>query len=615
MIRRAQLLALLVGVGLVFWNEIPIWLDPDARAARLNGWLAGFDADWLPLVPFIFLFPVCWFGFPSSDRNSKRDGVDSWWNESPRHPGSSWKAWLLAVVVASIGAFFSWKTGQQFEGLPPAYHDEFSYLFQAETFLAGRWSFPSFEPVPEIFNQMHVLNEGRFASRYFPGTGAWIAIFLHLGNPWLGHQIAQGFVAMMVFWTGRELANSGTGLLAGVLTALSPGLILFSNLLLAHHPTLIGLTLFLWAFCRMIRTGQALMAVIAGVGLSFAMLCRPMTAAGFAFPFGVAFVWWWGLGRWSLRATEQTSGTSSIRKRSILAFGLGLPLVIGFAVAMWQNFQITGDPLTSPYQLYTDTYTPRHVYGFSNVIRGEQNLGPKVIENYDRWAENLTPELAAKNVGERLVSSLQLTLGIVPLAVSVVIFLLTMKQGDSRFWLIAASIISLHVAHIPYWFSGIMGWHYVMETAPLWILILAETTRRLFSFWGVRSRRMMISCWLFFIATNLVTNLVTIEKFWPATLDRRAAEVRYPRQRYGQFRESIETLRDNRPAIVFVISDPADRSMDYVSNPPNLTGPVLVARLVDRSEFEALRTLFSDRVAIIFDAKTQTFETPVQDVR
>ena len=52
---------------------------------------------------------------------------------------------------------------------------------------------------------------------------------------------------------------------------------------------------------------------------------------------------------------------------------------------------VTGSWKTSPYQLYTDIYTPRHVYGFNNVLRGEQLVGPKVIEAYDRWGEKPHP--------------------------------------------------------------------------------------------------------------------------------------------------------------------------------------------------------------------------------
>jgi hypothetical protein len=169
--------------------------------------------------------------------------------------------------------------GSRFADLPPAYHDEYSYLFQAKTFLAGHLSFPSHE-APRLFDQMHVLNEGRFASRYFPGTGMWMAPFVACDRPYWGHWFAGALTAFLIFWTGRELGGDGAGLVAGFLTAVSPGMALFGNLLLAHQPTLMGLSLFLMAFIRLRNRARIGYALLAGIGLTFAMLCRPMTAAG-----------------------------------------------------------------------------------------------------------------------------------------------------------------------------------------------------------------------------------------------------------------------------------------------------------------------------------------------
>ncbi|MEW4487342.1 hypothetical protein AB1L42_04630 [Thalassoglobus sp. JC818] len=591
----------------LLWNELPVWGNAVERQARFGGWLSGREPDWLPFLPFLVLFPLCYFGGGNFLNRASSTRELASWSESPRDEKPHLiMAWGLSLVVGSVAFLMAIRTSHEFEGLPPAYHDEYSYVLQAETFLNGRWSFPSFPEHAKIFNQMHVLNEGQFASRYFPGTGAWISLGMLVSDEWFAHLLAQTFAAVMIFWTGRELANSGTGLLAGLLFALSPGMILFSNLLLAHHPTLVGLTIFLWAFVRMIRTDCLTMSWVAGTGLSFAMICRPMTAAGFGLPFGILFFWWWIRGNWGIRNSEENHLT--FRQRSFRTIGLGIPLLIGFAVVLTQNQQITGSLWTSPYQLYTDIYTPRHVYGFNNVVRGEQALGPKVLENYDQWAENLTPQLALKNVFTRIQNSWRWTLGIIPILASLIIFLLTMRSGDRRWWLIFLAVVSLHVAHIPYWFSGIFGWHYVFETAALWILIVAETTRRLWSNRSLSSHRLVCICWMMFLGTSILVNLVTIKPVWPATLDRGVAEVRYPRELYAEFRQQIEVFRDESPAIVFIIPDESDRSMDYVTNPPSLDGPVLVARIRDAAEAESLTSLFPERVPILFDARTRSFE-------
>ncbi len=140
------------------------------------------------------------------------------------------------------------------------------------------------------------------------------------------------------------------------------------------------------------------------------------------------------------------------------------------------NKSITGRALTSPYQLYTDIYTPRHVYGFHNVTRGEQHLGPKVLDRYDRWAENLTLPLALKKMGIRLVASGRWTVGLVPLICLVAMLICRWRTWNSDLKLIVASIASCIWPTLPYWFEGIMGWHYVFESAPLWGIVLGVVT-------------------------------------------------------------------------------------------------------------------------------------------
>lgn len=585
--------------------ELMRWGDPQKRLEALTGWLAGRNADWLPFLVVLVLAPVCLISAglrrPSSHiSNWRRWCSESAGSNSGNH-GLMWGTALIFVFAAGV----SWWVGRGLEGTPPAYHDEYSYLFQAETYLQGRWWLPSAARHPERFDQIHVLNEGHFASRYFPGVGFWLAPFVFLGNPWLGYHLAQGLAAVLIFLAGRDLSTNGTGLLAAVLFALSPGLLFFSNLLLAHHPTLLGLLTFLWLFLQWLRQGGTGTLFIAGCGLAYAMLCRPMTAAGFALPFGILFAWWWLSGRLVFAWEAALPLPQTFLRRSRSALLLAGPLLLGFFVLGLSNRSITGSWLLTPYQLYQETYTPRHRYGFNNVLIGSQHVGPKVLEHYDEWAENLTPALSARNVLIRTESSLRWTLGIVPLLLAGVVCLLTPRLGNWRWSLIWLSILSLHIVHIPYWFTGILGWHYVFETAPLWILIFAEGTRRLLQTW--RSWQLQGLCWWWglLIGMSLAVNLVSVPPIWPGRIEQGMAELAFPRQRYYAFRQQVEKLRHGEPAIVFVIPDPADRHMDYVTNSPGLNGPVMVARIRDRSELTAAVTEFPDRIPIVFDAASR----------
>lgn len=605
----AQIGGLVAGLGIASWYEAARLMQNAAEGIPLHEWYVGINVDTTPLLLLFLVLPIFWMV-----RRPLFEGASllAWWRRwfgpgtrpaASTIPGALRRAWLLSLLVGVVSLGLSAHVGSRFGQLPPAYHDEYSYLFQAKTFLAGRLWFPSNAEAPELFDQMHVLNDGgKFASRYFPGAGAWIAPFLWLGNPYVGHWLAGSLCAFFVFWAGRELGGNLVGFVAGLLTALSPGLALFSNLLLAHHPALAGLTGFLFAFLRMMRTQGWGSALAAGCGLAFAMLCRPMTAAGFALPFGIWFVAWW-LG-WSRGASGKP-----LFRRTLVVVALGTPLLAGLVLLFFYNRAITGSGWTTPYQLYTDIYTPRHVYGFNNVVRGEQHLGPKVIENYDRWAENLTPQLAARNVVVRLVTSLTWSLGIIPLAMALVVVLAAVVKAEGRWWLIVASIVTLHAAHVPYWFDGIMHWHYVFETAVLWLLIFAGATAALFAGWSKLGRPLMPLWWGLVVAAAMLPTFVAVQPFWsPSRIGNQIENIAYSRKKYMTLLIKISRVVRDRPALVLIEHDAREQHIDYVANSPDLQQDVLLARWRGDRSLEEIARLFPQRSIYVFEADSSMLQ-------
>ncbi|MDB5334945.1 MAG: hypothetical protein JWN70_564, partial [Planctomycetaceae bacterium] len=549
-------------------------------------WIADYASDSPIYLPLVLLFPVAWWVrsgllLHRSDLLRRMTGAWAEWCAGPVRSvesvtpsrGLLVRDWCLSLGIGALSCGMSWQVSRSLGDLPPAFHDEYSYLFQAKTLLAGRFSFPSHPTHAELFDQLHVLNLGQFASRYYPGTGLWLAPWVALGHPYWGQWLAGALTAMLIFWTGRELSGTGIGVLAGVLTAVSPGLALFSNLLLAHHPTLLGLSLFLFGFIRWMNCRRSLPLFMAGCGLAFAMICRPATGAGVGLPFGLWFAWW-------MMAAKETPGASRVQAALLLAG----PLVLGWGLMAAYNSAITGHWWQSPYQLYTDHYTPRHVYGFNNVLHGAELQGPRelpvVTRNYDAWAENLTWELAAKNVGYRFVASWRWTLGIIPI-VWICLAAIGMLGRQHVAWrLIAAAIVSLHVIHVPYWFDGIMHWHYVFESSLLWLLLVAGSTGALIRTWQAADRPWLI-VWLgALLSAAVVTNYVACPPYWAPAIHNGIAEIRFPRRIYGAFRQQLQTSITELPALVLVAPDPADRHMDLVTNGPPLDAPMLIGRYV-----------------------------------
>lgn len=599
LLRKAIWTATILSLLLISYFEFNRLIQIRQSSGSVVDWLLTLDLE----TVYFLVLPILLF--LSHRKGEIQDNSKTGKIKNPEvDPKQEYKtAWGLSLLVMIVSLSMSYLISEkqvhpEFDltlgELPPAYHDEYSYLFQTKTFSAGRLSFPSSEKAPEIFDQMHVLNEGKFASRYFPGTGFWMLPFYKMGHPCWGHWLAGGLSAFFFFWAGRELGNNLTGLVAGLLIALSPGMGIFSNLLLAHHPTMLGLSLFLFCFLRFMNTGTALSGTMAGAGLTFAMLCRPMTAAGFALPFGL-----WAF--YSLIRKPKAWNPELKHSLARILLSLGIPLLAGFLILILFNKSVTGDGLKTPYQVYTDTYSPRHVYGFNNRIKGEQKLGPKVLTSYDEWAENLTPALAWENEKKRLLASWQWSLGLFPMLMGTVLFLFLLSRLGIKWWLVFASIVTLHLVHVPYWFVGIMNWHYVFESGPMWLLIIAGVT----SILKQSNFRLFYRWWLGLLCLTVLMNWTTIGNF--SKIDSAVAELAFPRLKYNQFNEMLNSQVQSKPALVMIQADPADRSMDYVNNDPQLDSEILLGRYrPELRTLDEIQKLFPERTIYLYDVKSSS---------
>ncbi len=507
--------------------------------------------------------------------------------------------WIAAVVIGGIAGVVIGSTVARFGDAPPAYHDEYSYLFQAETLLAGRLSWPSPSVEPEMFDQMHVLNEGRMASRYYPGTGLWIAPWLSIGWPHLGQVVAGIWSAVLVYFLGRQLGGRWAGWTAGVLFAMAPGPALFHSLLLSHSPTLLMLLLFLNGLIAALRTNATAAWWQAGIGLSWAMLCRPATAAAIGLPWGLFVVY--GLVR-AARAQRWQNVSAPL-------LGLGVPLVLGWCLMLADNQATTGDWRTSPYQQYTEIYSPRHVFGLNNGIRGDASPGPKVLQSYDQWADNLTVERAWLNTLNRFLTTALWTIDVPLLAMTLVLSLTTWSRMTIDERLVFGSILSLFAIHWPYWYAGIFGWHYVFEAAPLWCLLAGCHFARCVLDWS-RWRRGVLTWWtlgLFLLAWSGM--YLTLADTWTARWVKGVNVLVFPRRQQGDFRRWIEQAVPERPALVLVEGPHDGQQLDFVTNHAGLTAPLLFGRLrAGQTDARAVAARFPERAVYRCDPEQHRIE-------
>ncbi|MDA1230621.1 MAG: hypothetical protein O2856_07600, partial [Planctomycetota bacterium] len=235
--------------------------------------------------------------------------------------------------------------------------------------------------------------------------------------------------------------------------------------------------------------------------------------------------------------------------------GIGIPLLLGFGVLAIMNHAITGNWLKSAYQLYTDTWTPRHRYGFNNTHVDPALPISKVLKAYDDWAENLTIGKAQSNVAARTIYSLRWTLGISALTFCIIAALPACGNfKDKRPLLLLCSVLTLHAVHIPYWYEGIMHWHYVFETAPLLIMLATIGLSIAYRILQPQLGSKVTSLWLTsLILASLTPNWIDAETFWgPSRITTAIREQTFSRLRFEYFQRLTTSEQIQHPALILV---------------------------------------------------------------
>ena len=116
----------------------------------------------------------------------------------------------------------------------------------------------------------------------------------------------------------------------------------------------------------------------------------------------------------------------------------------------------------------------------------------------------------------------------------------------------------------------------------------------------------MPAWWAALIATAVVTNWLPFDPFWSLSrVDRGVEEIAFARLHYAGFQRMIDQAVTRRPALCLIEGDPADRSLDYVVNDPDLTAPVLRGRYrPGKTDLAKVRSAFPDRTLYLYRVQT-----------
>ncbi len=212
--------------------------------------------------------------------------------------------------------------------------DEWSYLIQAHIFSHGRLAVPS--PMHrEFFDYVHIVNNGRYYSKYPPGWPCLLAIGVFLGVPRLVNPLLGAGTLLLLYTMGKKLYTPQIGLLAALFALASPYFLFNTASYFAHTASLFFVALLLFLLMQGWDERSSLYFFLAGLSGSAAFLVRPFDQGAVLIPVGIFLV--------VSRARKQLS------THHVAAFGLGH--LHGFLLFLLYNTFQNGHPLVTGYHV------------------------------------------------------------------------------------------------------------------------------------------------------------------------------------------------------------------------------------------------------------------------
>ena len=326
----------------------------------------------------------------------------------------------LAILVAIVTAAAMWWTWGALEPLPVV-QDEYSYVLQSRIFASGHWTAPP-APVPSSFQQPHVLNTPRVASKFPPGHALVMALGAMIGAPWLMPLALSAISAALLFLLAESAAGPWIALLCWALWLGDPINLRFRP---GYYSELTSGAAWLaswWLLRRWYMTKRSRWLVYTALALGWMAITRPLTALAFAVPVGALVL------------------THAARHRlwpQVLA-----ALVAGTAIVailpVW-NVRTTGKWTESPAALYRRDYLPFDKPGFGlDTTPPALSLSPVNVDVYTEFA----PEHQGYTLG-RLPAAALARLRV----------LATAEWGGWRLALIPFVLIGLATASAELWFA------------------------------------------------------------------------------------------------------------------------------------------------------------------
>jgi hypothetical protein len=283
--------------GAFLYNLIPTPGRPLADyLARADTVFLTVQAAWVGLVTVLLAAPLL---EPATAR--VHEACLRFGGACVRHRG----AFLIggALAVGSATAAVGWFALRHF----PNSGDEYCYLYQAQTFAAGRFSNPP-HPLQAFFPTSHIIErDGRLFSVFPPGWPLVIAAASRVGiAAWaLGPLLSAGLFVLTFRLAERLTGDGATAALASVTMAATSYFLLTGASYFSHTACAFFVVGAMVAMLRMADRGGMPSAVLAGLLAGLAMITRYYTPILCLLPLAIVL---WRERRWRVEYMWAAAG-------------------------------------------------------------------------------------------------------------------------------------------------------------------------------------------------------------------------------------------------------------------------------------------------------------------
>lgn len=274
----------------------------------------------------------------------------------------------------------------------PAIHDEFAYLLTAETFKIGRLTNPT-HPMWEFFESPHLIHQPTYQAKYPPGQGLTMAIGWRVfGHPITGIWLTYSLACGAVYWMLRAYVPARWALIGAMLCVFNACMTLgrvasytdafgmveshgWGQTYWGGGLAMMGGALLFGAFARMIRTPTYRHGAVMGIGLAILANSRPYEGLVASLPVAAVYTWY------LCQKVKKRDWQSAVR----MVIPVSLVLLIALGCMLIYNYQVTGNPLKMPYQVWKQQYSGPSLLTtlLPAGIGANENIGAKLLIQWE----------------------------------------------------------------------------------------------------------------------------------------------------------------------------------------------------------------------------------------